>query len=63
MIPEKDVRDFQPPKKTGRPPKVKPEQSSGKKRGKSSPATDKRTTGAVNADKRGSTSKKKGGKK
>ena len=30
---------------------------------KSSPATDKRTTGAVNAGKRGSTSKKKGGKR
>ncbi len=34
MIPEEDVRGFEPPKKTGRPPKAKPAQSNGKKRGK-----------------------------
>jgi hypothetical protein len=32
MIPEGDLRGFEPPKKTGRPPKAKPEQK-GKKRG------------------------------
>ncbi len=34
MIPEGDLRGFEPPKKTGRPPKAKPAQSSGKKKGK-----------------------------
>jgi hypothetical protein len=34
MIPEGDLRGFEPPKKTGRPPKPKPGQSNGKKRGK-----------------------------
>jgi hypothetical protein len=34
MIPEGDIRGFEPPKKTGRPPKAKPGQSNGKKRGK-----------------------------
>jgi hypothetical protein len=33
MIPEGDLRGFEPPKKTGRPPKPKPGQSNGKKRG------------------------------
>jgi predicted site-specific integrase-resolvase len=33
MIPEGDIRGFEPPKKTGRPPKPKPAQSNGKKRG------------------------------
>ncbi len=34
MIPESDLRGFEPPKKTGRPPKAKPGQPNGKKRGK-----------------------------
>jgi len=34
MIPEGDLRGFEPPKKTGRPPKAKPGQSNGKKKGK-----------------------------
>lgn len=29
MIPERDLQDFEPPKKTGRPPKVKADKSSG----------------------------------
>ncbi len=48
MIPEKDVRDFQPPTK-GRPPK-------------SLPATQKRATGHASA-RHGTATKKKGGKK
>ncbi len=35
MIPEKDLEGFEPPKKTGRPPKAKAEASkAGKKGGK-----------------------------
>ncbi len=33
MIPAGDLKGFEPPKKTGRPPKAKPEQN-GKKKGK-----------------------------
>lgn len=34
MIPEGDLSGFEPPKRTGRPPKAKPEHTNGKKRGK-----------------------------
>ena len=49
MIPEKDVRDFQPPTK-GRPPK-------------SLPAPEKRATGAARARNGTAPGKQKGGKK